>query len=385
MQIHELVGAIHEAAWLPWAVQYFFLIGMSVTAFLMTLPAFVLGNQSMLPMGRLALITAVTTGIAGPVALLADLHQPARFWEFFFYTHTTSWMAWGAWIVISYVSLLLLYTWAVHRPAFHQWGQEDWRLAPLFRLLSLRGSENGFVRPVGIAAGLAAVGILIYTGAEVSVVRSRPLWHTPLLPLQFAATGTAGAIGVMLVLGRLMATGAELEKQMNRMLVLALSSVAVIGALWFALAFSGISVTHAEALASVAGFKVWQQIALWATIAIALPWFIALLAPARSGWITGLLTIHAAWMFRWTVFMGGQAVPKVGSGLYDSLMPTGIAGLMGVIGIFGFWIFLLVLYTTFIPWAEAGLPHSQKVIALSDDNAPEDQLSAPAPSPIRTN
>ena len=54
--------------------------------------------------------------------------------------------------------------------------------------------------------------------------------------------------------------------------------------------------------------------------------------------------------------MGGQAVPKVGSGLYDALMPTGIEGLMGVIGTFGLWIFLLILYTTFVPWAEADLP-----------------------------
>ena len=58
MQIHELVGAVHEAAWLPWAVQYFFLIGMSTTALFLTFPAFVLGRKTSLPHARLALITA---------------------------------------------------------------------------------------------------------------------------------------------------------------------------------------------------------------------------------------------------------------------------------------------------------------------------------------
>ncbi|RWR44534.1 tetrathionate reductase [Sinirhodobacter ferrireducens] len=358
VQIHELVGATHEAAWLPWAVQYFFLIALSVTALLMALPGFVLGREASLPRARLALMTAVTTGITAPIALLADLHQPGRFWEFFFYTHPTSWMAWGAWIVPGYVGLLIAFAWAVHRPALWAWGQGDWRYAPLFRLLALGGAGNGFARPLGALAGLAALGILTYTGMEVMVVRSRPLWNTPFLPLQFAATGFVGALGVMLVLGRSLGTGQAVEAAMNRTLALALGLVGVLGVAWFALALSGLSPHHAKALASVAGFPVWQRIALWGAVAIVLPFGIALAAPARSGWITGLLAIHAAWMFRWTVFMGGQAVPKVGSGLYDALMPTGLAGLMGVIGTFGLWLFLLIAYTTFVPWDQAGVPKS---------------------------
>ena len=310
MQIHELVGAVHDAAWLPWAVQYFFLIGMSTTALFMTLPAFVLGRSSCLPHARLALITAVTTGISGPLALLADLHQPSRFWEFFVYTHKTSWMAWGSWIVMCYVTLLVLYTWAVNRPALYRWGQDDWRFAWLFRFLAFGSPENGFVRLIGVATGVAALGILTYTGMEVSIVYSRPLWHTPLLPFQFAATGAVGALGVMLVLGRLLSTGSKVEARMNKMLAVCLAVVALLGAVWFVVALSGISPSHTEALASVAGFPVWQRIAIWATAAIIIPFIIALLAPARSGWITGLIAIHAAWMFRWTVFMGGASCAK---------------------------------------------------------------------------
>ena len=229
MQIHELVGAVHDAAWLPWAVQYFFLIGMSTTALFMTLPAFVLGRSSCLPHARLALITAVTTGISGPLALLADLHQPSRFWEFFVYTHKTSWMAWGSWIVMCYVTLLVLYTWAVNRPALYRWGQDDWRFAWLFRFLAFGSPENGFVRLIGVATGVAALGILTYTGMEVSIVYSRPLWHTPLLPFQFAATGAVGALGVMLVLGRLLSTGSKVEARMNKMLAVCLAVVALLG------------------------------------------------------------------------------------------------------------------------------------------------------------
>ena len=182
MQIHELVGAVHEAAWLPWAVQYFFLIGMSTTALFLTFPAFVFWDAKFLP----------APCPAGADHSRDDRHFRPRllcwpicisrvaFWEFFVYTHATSWMAWGAWIVSSYVTLLLLYAWAVNRPAFYRWGQDDWRFAWLFRFLAFGSPANGFARLIGIGAGVAALGILTYTGMEVAVVYSRPLWHTPL-------------------------------------------------------------------------------------------------------------------------------------------------------------------------------------------------------------
>ena len=357
-QVQELVGAVHDAAWQPWAVQYFFLIAISVTALLMALPAFVFGRHTDLRAARLALMVAVTTGITAPIALLADLHQPFRFWEFFVYTHKSSWMAWGAWIVPSYVVLMLLFAWSLHRPEFYRMGQDDWRFAWLFRLFSLGGAANGFARPLGMLAGVAALGILTYTGMEVMVVRARPLWNTPFLPLQFAATGVVGALGVMLVLERLLNRDAGLEATINRRLAIALATVGALGVAWFAVALSGISPVHSEALASVAGFSVWKQIALWGAASIAIPFVLALTLPQSTGWITGLIAIHAAWMFRWTVFMGGQAVPKVGSGLYDALMPTGLGGLMGVIGTFGLWVFLMIVYTTFLPWTDATPPAS---------------------------
>lgn len=356
MDIHELVGAVHGAVWAPWAVQYFFLIAVSVTALLMALPAYLLDHEDALPQARLALMVAVTTGITAPIALLADLHQPFRFWEFYAYTHHSSWMAWGAWIVPSYVFATIGFAWAVHRPAFYQWGQEDWRFAWLFKLLSLGDPQNGFARIIGLLAGLLGLGILTYTGMEVAVVKARPLWNTPFLPLQFAATGLVGALGVMLVLERSLNRDGGLEALLNRRLAMALAVVGVLGVAWYALGISGLSPQHTAALQSVAGFTVWHEIAIWAALAIAIPFVIALVMPRNSGWVTGLIAIHAAWMFRWTVFMGGQAVPKVGSGLYDALLPTGIGQLIGVIGTFGLWFFLIIAYTTILPWTEAGLP-----------------------------
>ncbi|WP_321345504.1 NrfD/PsrC family molybdoenzyme membrane anchor subunit [Breoghania sp.] len=356
LQIHELVGANHSAVWQPWAVQYFFLIAASATALFLTLPAFVLRRERALPLGRLAMLSAVTTGLAAPIALLADLHEPNRFWHFYAYFQTSSWMAWGAWIVPSYVIALIAYAWAAYRPELAELGEDDWRFAWLFRLLSLKGSRNAFTPAIGAVAALLGVAVLTYTGAEIFIIRARPLWNTPLLPLQLFTTGFVASIGVMLVLNALMLRDKALEISLNRYLLVALACVGLLGAVWFFLALTGLDPVNAEALQSVAGFPVWHSVATWAVLAIAIPFAIALVKPGGTGLVTGLIAIHAAWMFRWTVFMGGQSVPKVGSGLYDALLPQGLHSLMGVIGTFGLWIFLIIAFTTFIPWTRAGIP-----------------------------
>src|SRR5690606_39870904 len=77
MQIVELLTPEYEAAWLPWAVQYFFFIGIAATT---ALTAAVLAfGKSGSPSARLlpaAVVVLLVTAVAAPVSLLADLHQP---------------------------------------------------------------------------------------------------------------------------------------------------------------------------------------------------------------------------------------------------------------------------------------------------------------------
>ena len=80
MQIIELLTPHYEAAWLPWAVQYFFLVGVATGAALLT-SACVFGpsnglRQRLLPT---AVLVLAMSAVAAPVALLADLlarHDP---------------------------------------------------------------------------------------------------------------------------------------------------------------------------------------------------------------------------------------------------------------------------------------------------------------------
>ncbi|NVO15284.1 MAG: polysulfide reductase NrfD [Rhodoplanes sp.] len=353
MSILEVVNVSREVTWLPWAVQYFFLIGLSVACFVMSLPGFVLDRPAQRGFARLALIGALACALVAPVALLADLHQPGRFWRFYAHPNLGSWMAWGAFFIPAYVGGLLVYAWAALKPDFYAAGAQG-GADPLSRLQ--RTIAFG-PRPVPRLTKLLgawtlafALLILLYTGMETMVVRARPLWNTPFLPLQFAATAFSGAAGLVLLIGRLSGeTDEAADGLAARWMMVGLVTTIVLGLAWFAIGALGLDATHAQALASVADHRAWQVTAIWAAAATVLPLALLWARPAGWSWIAGLLGLHAAWMFRWTVLIGGQTVPKTGAGLYVYELPLGHDGLLGIAGTLGLWAFCFVVLTIVVP------------------------------------
>ena len=349
--IVETINVTREVAWLPWAVSYFFLIGLSYGAFLLSLPGIVWRRPGWEGLSRLALLGALVCGLTAPVALLADLHQPGRFWHFYAYFTPSSWMSWGAFFIPVYLGGLMLYAWVAFRPLLAAHAREGRRLAGLARVLAYGGLES---RPALLgAAALAFVGaalVALYTGAELMVVRARPLWHTPLLPLQFAVTALAGAVGLTLLFNRFGPLRDEVEvvRRMARVLALTQLVALAIGGAWLALGLTGLDAVHAEALVQVAPSPAWRLTALWAAGATVLTLALAWWRPG-SGLLIGLLALHSAWMMRWTIFIGAQEVPKTGAGFYSYTLPLGPEGLMGIVGTAGLWVFILIVITTVLP------------------------------------
>lgn len=355
--IVETVNVVREVAWLPWAVQYFFLIGLSYGAFLLSLPGIVLRRPRWEGISRLALVAALVCGVTAPVALLADLHQPGRFWFFYAHFTPTSWMSWGAFFIPIYLAGLLLYAWLAFRPMLAAEGRQAGVLAAVARTLAFGGHDSR--RALRAAAALALLGaalVALYTGVEVMVVRARPLWHTPLLPLQFFLTAFGGAVGLTMVFHHLArrADGEEL-RLMGRTLGWTQLAVLAAGGVWLLLGLTGISPTHALALAQVADATQWRLTALWAVAATLATLWLAWRRPG-SGLLPGLLAMHSAWMMRWTIFIGGQTVPKTGAGLYSYQLPLGPEGLLGIVGTAGLWMFFLVLLTALLPLERVARP-----------------------------
>ncbi len=331
MQIIELLTPSYEAAWLPWAVQYFFLVGIATGAALLT-SACAFGplnslRQRLLPT---AVLVLAMSAIAAPVALLADLHQPARFWHFYAHLTPWSWMSLGAVLMPTFVTLCLLMCvlWWLGKPGWMR------ALAPLLVLSTL--------------------SIVVYTGAEIMVVRSRPLWNTLWVPINLALSGWLATVGMGFVLYRFLPKALQPDADALhalRNLGLWLATALVTSALtWGVYGLSGQSPSFDLALRLFREFPVWRLSMLGsavfgAAVVIALLRGERLLGATGYTLVLGIGLAASAWAFRWALFMGVQGVPKFGAGLYLYSMPLGGDGLLGMVGVAGLCVALVAMAT----------------------------------------
>lgn len=343
MTINELLAPEQPITWLPWAVQYFFLIGLAYGA--LWLGAASLWRKE--PDRRLQTLAAVLmmgAGLVAPIALTADLHQPARAWHFYAQTRFTSVMWYGAYLLPLFSLLSMLLGWLLLRPALARRGEEHDRVAALARLLCL-GSWPGdpWLKPLALMAALSGLSIALYTGLETMAVQARPLWHTPWLPWLLALSALLAAQSALLLLNRLLAgwqqhTEAGLLRQIRP--TLALLALSLLG---WAL-FGGASAAEASALYRLD--PSWRLAAHWLLLTLGLLCLLLLAGPRLSAslqtWGLGLLALHLVWGLRWLVLIQGQLVPKYGAGVYLYDIAWGPAGVLGILGTFGLLLALLV-------------------------------------------
>lgn len=349
--IVTVLSTPNAVSWLPWAVLYFFLIGLSVAAFTLSLPGLVFRRAHWTGLSRRALLGAVLCGVTAPLALLSDLHQPGRFLNFYLHSNFQSWMAWGAYFIPLYLAGLLLYAWLALRPTLAACGAGTGTAARWCARLAYGGHDSRTALTAAAAlAGLGGVLVFLYTGMEVMVLRARPLWHTAMLPVLFVLTAYAGAVGMIHVLDRLLGTArAAATVRLNRLLVGLQLAILGANAAWLALGASGLSASGAQALAQLADIAAWRYAAAWAGFVTVVTLAIAWRRP-QHGLLAGLLTLHSAWMIRWTVLIGGQGVSRLGEGYLAYSLPLGADGALGMIGIAGLWLALYLVLVSVLPW-----------------------------------
>ncbi len=343
MTINELLAPDQPITWLPWAVQYFFLIGLAYGA--LWLGAADLWRKA--PDRRLQTLAAVLmmgAGVVAPIALTADLHQPARAWHFYAQTRFGSIMWYGAYLLPLFSLLSMLLGWLLIRPNLARRGEERDRVAALARLLCLgHWPSEPWLKPLALMAILSGLSIALYTGLETMVVAARPLWHTPWLPWLLALSALLAAQSALLLLNRLLAgwqgrTEADLLRQIRP--TLALLALSLLG---WAL-FGGASAAEAAALYRLD--PSWRLAAHWLLLTLALLGLLLLaghrFSPRLQAWGLGLLALHLVWGLRWLVLIQGQLAPKYGAGVYLYDIAWGPAGVLGILGTFGLLLALLV-------------------------------------------
>jgi len=179
----------HDVSWHATYAIYFFVIG--IVAGLTFLSFLSWHNEALRPIRASSAWGALVLLAIGGLLLIADLSQPLRFLNVLnpFYLNFGSPLAWGALNIVSFGIALVVY---------------------LFMLR--KGDGRGGRWMAGIAA-LLALGLPIYTGFDLTVHQSRPVWNTPIIPVLFVAMAIAsGSAVASLLAGGNAATQATLRQ-----------------------------------------------------------------------------------------------------------------------------------------------------------------------------
>lgn len=319
--IDEVLAHPQDVSWLPWAVQYFFFIGIAACAALF---ACVLHwrKKETADLENLTLLIALTCAITAPLALTADLHQTARVWHFYAYPTPWSWMPWGALFLPLFTGFLGL-----------------WFLAQHVKRLTLK--SYNVTKWLALGSALSAIGLLVYTGREVSVVQARPIWFSYAFPVAMFLSALQTFLALLIattnnkdVLSRKLAWG-------QMVTLIALAIVVLIWASGNTL--SGSAIRQWLDVASSAQHYAIGWVALW-LISLVLCGLVVrypLSLPLRI--LLAFSAMALCWLMRWTLLIQVQTIPKFNAQFNPYTLPGGTDGWLAIVGTFGLWIALIII------------------------------------------
>lgn len=162
----------HDVSWHSAYAIYFFVIGICAGLSFFSFLSW--HRPELAGVRRSAAYLSFALLAVGGVLLIADLSQPLRFLNTLnpFYLQFTSPLAWGALNIAAFGICSVLY------------------------LLALRKDDPKRGRLLALVVALLALGLPIYTGFDLSVHQSRPLWNTPVMPVLFVALAMASGAAV---------------------------------------------------------------------------------------------------------------------------------------------------------------------------------------------
>ncbi len=169
----------HDVSWHASYAVYFFVIGISVGLFFFSFlswhKAVFEGLRRITAYGSFALLAV------GGLLLISDLSQPLRFFNILnpAYLNFTSPLAWGALNILSFGAVSVAYLYMLNQP-----------------------DKQDLARKLADIGALLALGLPIYTGFDLTVHQSRPVWNTPLMPPLFVALALVSGAAVTSFLAR---------------------------------------------------------------------------------------------------------------------------------------------------------------------------------------
>ena len=382
-----------QIGWSLIVVLYPFTTGLIAGVFIVSALYYVFNVQSLKPLARFSLVTALAFVILAPLPLAIHLGRPDRALEIFLTPHFTSAMAMFGYIWIFYMGNLMIQTWLVFRKdivAYALTGTGLRRRIYSFMALGVYdlsakslAIDRRLVKLSG-AIGIPTAWILFhgYSGFIFGSVKANPWWSTPLMPIIFLFSAVVSGMALLIVL--YVAAMAVQRKPINHDALRSLAG-------WLA-GFLAVNVTI-EVLEVVTMMYMREQ--SWETIrsliterlatsylviqllvGSALPllalWVVTLIRlPQRTSTFlasaAAVLTLVGVFAMRWNVVIGGQILSKSLRG-FLSYTPeiTGRDGILVALFIMALPFELFALITYFIPpWREAPVESSGVQLELN--------------------
>jgi Ni/Fe-hydrogenase subunit HybB-like protein len=201
--------------WSTLIVVYPYITGLVAGAFIMASLVRVFNVKALVPVYRLALLTAMAFLICAPLPLLLHLGHPERCLEVLMTPHVTSPMAMFGFVYAWYImAVLLLELWFDYRRDFVIWSQrEPGFRGILYRLLTvgvhdlspkaihLDEQMSRIITIVGIPSAFLLHG---YVGFIFGSIKANPWWGNVLMPIIFIFSAIVSGMALcVLVYGAL--------------------------------------------------------------------------------------------------------------------------------------------------------------------------------------
>ena len=163
----------HDVSWHASYAIYFFVIGICSGLAFLSYGSWI--TPALRPLREKAAYLSFALLAVGGVLLIADLSQPMRFLNVLnpAYLNFSSPLAWGSLNIVAFGIASVLYLMALKK-----------------------GDETPRTKLIATVTALLALGLPVYTGYDLTVHQSRPIWNTPVMPVLFVALAIASGSAV---------------------------------------------------------------------------------------------------------------------------------------------------------------------------------------------
>ena len=372
-----------HVAWSIMIVLYPYITGLVAGAFVVSALYHVFHDNSLKPVSRLAMVTALCFCSCATMPLLLHLHQPMRAFNIMITPSATSAMAGFGFIYNLYMLLLVVEVWLIFRPEIVATAQTATGIKGLVtKVLSLgikeitpgaRAVDNWVIRALAIVGIPAACILHGYVGFLFGGIKANPWWSTAMMPVIFLISAVVSGIAALVLFYLLTGRGHSAEERSE--CVYSLTRY-----LWIALiaafALEMLELLHMAYEGSSDWHVIWHLLThplrlsygiLQVGVGSLVPLLLLPLALLMKRWprlmmtvsaLASLLVLVQVFAMRWNVVIGGQLFSKSHRGFVTyPLEPMGREGLIAAIVVLVLPVVLLLIASKVLPVYEEKAAH----------------------------